>query len=161
MQVIQSLISEIEILQLINIVFCIVLLRISLIDIRLRLIYNRYTGTLFFAGIIIHLMYAQYDAVIWGIICGAILWGIGALHGNGIGGGDIKLACAIGVWIGNAHCILTILIAFLCGGIVALIILLMYGNRAYKFQIPFAPFLTIGTIAVIIWGEYLWQWWII
>lgn len=158
MQDIQSLISVIEIPQLIDITFCIILLRISLIDIRLKLIYNKYTVSLFVAGAIINILHTQYDAVMWGIACGAILWGIGALYGGGMGCGDVKLMCAIGTWIGNEYSMLSIFIAFISGGIAALVLLVLYGNRARHFKIPFAPFLTIGAITVLLWGEELWSW---
>ncbi|HET7813418.1 MAG TPA: prepilin peptidase [Candidatus Baltobacteraceae bacterium] len=68
-----------------------------------------------------------------------------ATRGSGIGFGDVKLGCCIGV-LGAAAAMQVIEAAFIAGGAVALVLLARHGRGARRMEIPFAPFLFAGVV---------------
>jgi prepilin signal peptidase PulO-like enzyme (type II secretory pathway) len=66
-----------------------------------------------------------------------------ATRSHGMGYGDIKLAFALGMWLGWERGLFGLYIGFLCGGIVG-VWLLLSGKARRKSQIAFGPFLLAG-----------------
>lgn len=74
-----------------------------------------------------------------------LLWAI--TKGKGLGFGDVKLAIAIGFLLGISRGFAALIVGFWAGAIVGLIIMAVKGKlSARKMQVPFAPFLVLGTI---------------
>lgn len=71
-------------------------------------------------------------------------------NGNGIGGGDIKLAAAMGFIYGPARMIAVLLIASGLAAIVSLMIAVRQKKAKSRqpLSLPFVPFLSIGSLAV-------------
>jgi leader peptidase (prepilin peptidase) / N-methyltransferase len=65
-------------------------------------------------------------------------------RGKGIGFGDVKFGFLMGLILGFPDVMLGIYIAFLTGGIVA-IILVLWKKKRMKSEVPFGPFLVLGT----------------
>jgi len=92
----------------------------------------------------------------------AILSGIGSAlpyfviilltKGAGMGGGDLKLAFVMGLLLGFPRVFFAHYIAFLLGGMVALL-LLIGGKKRFGQSIAFGPFLVIGTYLLLFWGD--------
>lgn len=79
-----------------------------------------------------------------------------ASHGRWIGGGDVKLAVALGFIAGGfIEVILLLFTASLLGCIVS-IPLLVQGKKSHK--VPFGPFLIIAAALVFFWGESVINW---
>lgn len=78
-----------------------------------------------------------------------------ATRGKGMGFGDVKYACIMGLLLPFPFIIPALYIAFLTGALIALI-LVMEGKKAMKSTIAFGPFLVVGTIVDIFWGMHLW-----
>ena len=78
---------------------------------------------------------------------------------GGMGGGDVKLAALIGLATGFPHVFISLLLAFLAGGLVA-IFLLLVRVRSRKEAIPFAPFLAAAAMVTLVWGEAIYDWWV-
>jgi prepilin signal peptidase PulO-like enzyme (type II secretory pathway) len=76
---------------------------------------------------------------------------------KGIGFGDVKLAGAIGLFLGFKLTILAILLSFFSGAIVGLLLIAL-GKKTMKDPIPFGPFLALGAIASLFFGEYIIDW---
>ena len=76
---------------------------------------------------------------------------------EGMGGGDIKLLGMIGTFIGWKGVIFTIFAASLSGTLVGLIVMLLKGKNL-KFAIPFGPFLSIGAMSYVFFGEKVLFW---
>ena len=76
------------------------------------------------------------------------------LFPKGIGFGDVKLAGAIGLFLGFKLTILAILLSFFSGAIVGLF-LIAIGKKTMKDPIPFGPFLAFGAIFSMFFGEYI------
>lgn len=76
---------------------------------------------------------------------------------EGMGGGDIKLLGMIGAFIGWKGVIFTIFTASVAGTFVGMIFMLLKGKNL-KFAIPFGPFLSIGAISFIFFGDKVMFW---
>jgi leader peptidase (prepilin peptidase)/N-methyltransferase len=78
---------------------------------------------------------------------------------EGMGGGDIKLLAMMGALIGWKGILFTIFISSAVGS-VAGIFLMLRMKKDMKLAIPFGPFLSIGAMAYIFFGEALLEWYL-
>ncbi len=93
---------------------------------------------------------------------GGSLWGVAwAYHRitgkDGMGGGDIKLLAMIGTIVGWQGVIFTIFVSSAVGTIIGMTVMLVKGKNM-KFAVPFGPFLAIGAMAYIFFGERIIFW---
>ena len=72
--------------------------------------------------------------------------------GEGMGMGDVKLAVFMGLFLGYPNIIVAFYVAFIFGAIVG-IILMIFKKAKKKSQIPFGPFLILGTLVAWIFGN--------
>ncbi len=77
-----------------------------------------------------------------------------ASKGQWMGFGDVKLAFAMGLFLGFPEIVTAFLISFFAGGIFGLIAIFLK-RKNLKSEVPFAPFLIIGTFVALFWGEVL------
>lgn len=78
-------------------------------------------------------------------------------NGRWIGGGDVKLAVALGFL--NTSLLGSVLLLFissLLGCLVSLPVLIM--GKSVSHKIPFGPFLIIAAITVFLWGQQMIEW---
>lgn len=75
--------------------------------------------------------------------------------GRGMGFGDVKMAFVLGLFLGPAQALLSLYLAFLTGGIVSIILILWGKKRFFGDTIPFGPFLVIGAIMALFYGEII------
>ncbi len=92
-----------------------------------------------------------------GIFAG-FLFAVSLFVPKGMGGGDVKLALVLGLFLGylsSPDLVLAgMFLSFTIGGVMGLVIMLATkGNR--KMQIPFGPYLAAGSIAAIFFGDRL------
>jgi leader peptidase (prepilin peptidase)/N-methyltransferase len=78
---------------------------------------------------------------------------------EGMGGGDVKLLAMIGAFLGWKAVILTILLSSLIGSISGIAIMVMKG-KDFKYAIPFGPFLSLGAVISLLYGDALIQWYL-
>jgi leader peptidase (prepilin peptidase)/N-methyltransferase len=76
---------------------------------------------------------------------------------EGIGEGDVKLACLIGLVTGWPMVIVALLIGILLGGLVAIVLLLLR-LKGRKDTAPYGTFLAIGPIITLFWGVNIFHW---
>lgn len=98
-------------------------------------------------------------SLIGGAVAGGAFSLIILLYPQGMGWGDAKMAGLIGVVSGIPGALVALLVAVLSGGLVA-VLLLALGQRTRKQSIPFGPFLALGAIAALLWGQELWCWYL-
>ena len=72
--------------------------------------------------------------------------------GEGMGMGDVKLAVFMGLFLGHPNIIVAFYVAFIIGAIYG-IILMIFKKAKKKSQIPFGPFLILGTLVAWFWGS--------
>ena len=78
---------------------------------------------------------------------------------EGMGGGDVKLLAMIGAFLGWKAVILTIFLSSFIGSIIGITVMLIKG-KDFKYAIPFGPFLALGAVISLFWGENLINWYL-
>ena len=76
---------------------------------------------------------------------------------EGMGGGDVKLLAMIGAWMGWRGLLFIILLSSLTGTVIGSISLLA-ARKGLKAKIPFGPFLSLGALIYLFWGQELKFW---
>ncbi len=79
--------------------------------------------------------------------------------GKGMGLGDIKYAVPMALLLGWPRILVGLFLAFILGGIVAMG-LIIAGRKKFGQIVPFGPFLVVATAIALIWGEFLYTWYI-
>lgn len=82
---------------------------------------------------------------------------IALISRGGMGGGDVKLAALLGLYLSPQNTGVALFLAFMIGGIVALF-LLVARIKGRKDAIPFGPYLALGAIIAELMGERLLAW---
>jgi leader peptidase (prepilin peptidase) / N-methyltransferase len=140
---------------LVGALFCCVLVAISAIDLRHRIVPNRIV--LPATAIALPVQTLLHPSPEWALAAlGASLFLFLAVlaYPAGMGMGDVKLALFMGAVLGKA-----VAVALMVGMIAALVpgiyLLVRHGSKARKMAIPFAPFLAFGAIVALFWGDAL------
>ena len=154
----------------------------SLIDIRLRIIPDELNIILVFLGIGRVLLESPHLVAFQGTFvpsyallfgAGSNIWSnhlLGALvgfamffllvlvtKGRGMGMGDVKLALALGVFLGWPDIILAIVFAFIIGSVYGLAAIAL-GRERMKSAVPFGPFLALGAMILVLFGNDILSW---
>lgn len=91
------------------------------------------------------------------LIAGGIFLIIVILSKGGMGGGDVTLIGALGFIVGIKYIILTIFLSFVIGGLIS-VFLLATKLKTRKDPVPFGPFIVLGFMITLFWGEMLIEW---
>jgi leader peptidase (prepilin peptidase)/N-methyltransferase len=138
-----------------------VLIPISIIDLKLRIIPNTLQLFAFCVGIV---AFAAFDTASMPerLIAAAGAFGVflltSLLWPGGMGMGDVKLAGVMGLYLG-VSVIPAIMIALLTGAVVGVMIMTRTGVReGRKLAVPFGPFLAFGAVCGLWFGPELIGW---
>lgn len=93
------------------------------------------------------------------LIGGFFLMLIIITRGKGMGGGDVKLGAFIGLVLGFPLGILAIMLSFITGAIYA-VFLIFLGKKKFGENIAFGPFLVLGSLIVLFWGNQIINWYV-
>jgi leader peptidase (prepilin peptidase)/N-methyltransferase len=135
--------------------FCALLVAVSATDLEHRIIPNRIV--LPGAAVVLAAQTALHPSPEWALgalgASGFLL--IAALaYPAGMGMGDVKLALLMGAMLGR-----TVGVALMLGMVIALlpsiVLLARHGAAARKMGIPFGPFLALGAVVALFWGDRL------
>ncbi len=113
----------------------------------IALIYNIFTGSLL-NSVIAVVVSAGFFFCIWAIS-----------RGRWLGFGDVKLAFLMGIFLGFPNILTALFFAFLIGSIVGLILIALK-KKKMKSEVPFGPFLVLGTFVGLFWGEKIIHWYL-
>jgi leader peptidase (prepilin peptidase) / N-methyltransferase len=80
-------------------------------------------------------------------------------RGRGMGYGDVKLAAFIGLMSGFPLVLVALLVGIVVGGLAAVILLVSRAVKSRKAAIPYGPFLAVGAMVALIWGDKIFHWW--
>jgi leader peptidase (prepilin peptidase)/N-methyltransferase len=78
---------------------------------------------------------------------------------EGMGGGDVKLLAMVGAFLGWKAVVVTIIFSSFIGSIVGVAVMLWKG-RDLKYAIPYGPFLSLGALIALFYGEGLIVWYL-
>ena len=139
-------------------VFAAVLIWLSYLDLRDGLLYDAITIPFALLGLVPVLagLISLREALIGGTLCGVLFYCLYILARGGLGGGDVKLAAGLGVWLGWEAAVIALWIAFMMGGVAAAL-LLITGRRGRHDGIPFGPFLAVGGYIAFVAGMQIWR----
>ncbi|MCK9442993.1 MAG: prepilin peptidase [Tissierellaceae bacterium] len=97
---------------------------------------------------------------IGGLVLSSLLFvAIIFLSKGGMGEGDVTLIASLGFILGVKYIFLTIFLSFILGAIIS-ILLLLFKIKGKKDPIPFGPFIILGFMITVYWGEQLLNWYI-
>ncbi|MFQ5449783.1 MAG: prepilin peptidase [Nitrospinaceae bacterium] len=140
---------------LIYVIVCPALLVITVIDARHKIIPDKIT----LPGMVFGLAAGTYLVGIWASLLGFLVGGglfylVAVLSRGGMGGGDIKFIAAAGALLGWKKILLIIFLGAVLGSIAGLAWMVVK-KKGRKSQIPFGPFLAVGTLIAIFFGDEL------
>lgn len=113
-----------------------------------------YLNFAFYLPAWVNRLFASYVGLLVG---GGLLYLIAWISRGGMGGGDIKLAAALGTFLGWEKTLVMLGLSFFMGGIIG-VILLLSGKKKRRDPIPFGPFIAAGSFLVIVFRETLLAW---
>jgi len=100
------------------------------------------------------------DSLLGAILGGGILLLVG-IFGKiifkkpAMGGGDVKLAAMIGVFLGWQQILLVLFLSFLIGAVIGTTVELIKGTLSKRRQIPFGPYIALSGILAVFCGQEL------
>ena len=137
--------------------FVAALIALAAIDLDLKLLPNKIVYPLAVYGVIATVLVDRDDLVenlIAGAAAFAFLLAAVVAYPRGMGMGDVKLAGAMGLYLGLSV-IPALLVAFLSGSLVGVAILAREGRAGRKKAVPFGIFLALGGIVGVLAGPEL------
>jgi leader peptidase (prepilin peptidase) / N-methyltransferase len=145
-----------------QLIFLSVLLTASLVDLHDRIIPNETVLFGLGAGALLQLLSpaGTWLQHLYGAAFGfGILLLLALLYKGGMGMGDVKLAAVIGWFLQWPLVGMGLLLAFLAGGLVSLLLLVL-GRISRKDHVPFGPFLAGGAVVAAVWGSEILNWYL-
>jgi leader peptidase (prepilin peptidase)/N-methyltransferase len=145
-------------------VFVFALIALTFIDFDTQLLPDDITLPLLWLGLLfnLHAGFTDLESAVIGAMAGylmlwSVFWLFKLIRGKeGMGYGDFKLLAAIGAWFGWKLLPAVILLSSTLGAIIG-IALIVLTKRSKEVPIPFGPFLAIGGIAALFFGQQLSQ----
>lgn len=145
-----------------SLVFCWLLIAMTMIDADTQLLPDDLTLPLLWCGLLINLpgTFATLPDAVVGAAAGymalwLVYWAFKLITGKeGMGYGDFKLLAALGAWMGWTMLPAIILISSVVGAIVG-IVMIMAKNLGRDTPLPFGPYLAAAGLVTLIWGKQL------
>lgn len=142
--------------------FSLALITLTFIDFDTQLLPDDITLPLLWLGLLFNLIggFVDLKSAVLGAIAGyLILWSVYWLFKivtkkEGMGYGDFKLLAAIGAWFGWQLIPAVILLSSILGTVIGVALILFRGKTGGT-AIPFGPFLALGGIAALFFGQQL------
>ena len=133
------------------------LILISLIDYKTQIIPDGLVGVIAVSGALYNLLYVPHgviDMLLGAAVGFAVMLAIFVISRGGMGGGDVKLSAAVGLWLGVEGTPLFLLLAFITGGVISLL-LLVSGIKSKGDAVPFGPFLCLAAFVTVLYQPFL------
>ncbi len=144
-------------------IFVILLITIFIYDLKYYLI----PDILVIPGIVLAALFSLVNlkntfgnALTGAAICGGIFLILALLsQETWMGWGDVKLGIFIGFLMSWPTAIIGLFLSFVLGAIVG-VALIIFHKKKMKSAVPFGPFLVISAFIVLLWGDYLFNWYL-
>jgi leader peptidase (prepilin peptidase) / N-methyltransferase len=110
---------------------------------------------------IAYLAYAfSLTAILTHVLSGLLAFGFffflfAITKGRGMGFGDVMLVFLLGLILGFPNIAIALYISFLSGAVFSLILIAIGSKRIRHDTIPFGPFLVLGTLVSLFWGNQI------
>ena len=98
--------------------------------------------------------------ILMAILIGGFFMGLIIItKGKGMGGGDVKLGAFIGLMLGFPQSLLALVLSFILGALLSLV-LIVTKKKHFGQSIPFGPFLVLGSLISLFWGNQIIDWYL-
>ena len=150
-----------------NFLFLAILIAITFIDIDFKIIPDELNLIGFILGIIYSFFRPDYtviDALLGATVGAGFLFLIGYLYFKikdieGLGFGDVKLMASVGTYLGWFGSLFTIFFGSLVGAVVGITVAYLKREKDKgKYEIPFGPFLALGAVVYLFFGDKIREW---
>jgi leader peptidase (prepilin peptidase) / N-methyltransferase len=149
-------------------ILCSALVVITFIDLDFQIIPDAITlpgiligivaGSLLMPDPFIRYSLLGFKASVTGLLTGGgLFYAIAILSRGGMGGGDIKMMAMVGALMGWKSVLLTIFLGSLTGAVFGIFLMISQG-KGRKTKIPFGPFLALGTVITLFYGQEIFSW---
>jgi leader peptidase (prepilin peptidase)/N-methyltransferase len=138
------------------------LVAVTLTDIERRVIPNAILGVSAVAGLLLAAATdpaSMPERLLAALAGGTVLLAAALAYPRGMGMGDVKLVAVMGIYLGRALGP-ALLVAFAAGSLAGAVLLVRHGAEARKRAIPFGPFLALGGVVGLLWGDQLVGWYL-
>ena len=138
------------------------LISVTFIDYKYMIIPNKITYSLIVISLFSAIIFDYitiFQSLLGIVIPSLLLLIVAFIFKGGMGMGDVKLAAAIGGFLGWAYTLAGIFLGSLLGSIIGLS-LMGLGIIGRKTRIPFGPFICIGSVIMIFFGDILFNWYL-
>jgi leader peptidase (prepilin peptidase) / N-methyltransferase len=133
--------------------FCAVLVALSVIDARHRIVPNRIVVPAAAIALVAHTAIDPSLAwVTWALVAAGGLFLVVLAHPKGLGMGDVKLALLLGAVLG-ASVTVALMIGLFAALVPAAVLVSRHGATARKMGVPLVPFLALGAIVALLFGD--------
>lgn len=135
------------------------LLMMTATDFEQHLIFNETTAALSLLGLV-HAGYLAWNAgtpsvlfvrLFAALAAGVVFFLLALLTRGGIGGGDVKLMAALGLWLGPDRLLTVSAVGFVLGGLAAFF-LLVVKKKSRKATFAYGPYFTLTALVVLLTG---------
>jgi leader peptidase (prepilin peptidase) / N-methyltransferase len=137
-------------------VFTCFMLVIGIIDLETTDVYVKTTICGLIAGIIFVIAGHFYGLPVLTYIYGGVLGGgiitIIILLTHGMGWGDVEICLLAGIFLGLKLTVVMLLFSFVLGGVIG-VLLILTKKKTRKDYIPFGPFIALGAIGALMFGQ--------
>jgi len=129
---------------------------------RLRLSSEQFAKILLDSGMVTERLKFAASGFGMAIVCGFLtalffLLLLIITRGRGMGAGDVKLGFLIGLACGVPLVLVSLFSSFFLGAVVSLILVALR-RRKFGQTIPFGPFLSLGTVSALVFGQQIIDW---
>jgi len=149
-------------------IFCSVLVVITFIDLDFQIIPDRITlpgiGIGLIAGALLmpdpfvrYTLLGIKSSIIGFLAGGGLFYAIAVLSRGGMGGGDIKMMAMVGALMGWKSVLLTTFLGSMTGAVIGIFLMISKG-KGRKTKIPFGPFLGLGSLITLFFGQEIFNW---
>jgi leader peptidase (prepilin peptidase)/N-methyltransferase len=151
-----------EVALALGLVLCALLVVITLTDLEQRVIPNAIVGI---GAVVAIVAIAATDPgdlgerALAAAVAGGFLLLVALAYPRGMGMGDVKLVAMMGLYLGRAIAP-AVLIGFAVGALVGLAMIARHGAAARKRAIPFGPFLALGGVIGLWFGDDMVDWYL-
>lgn len=138
--------------------FCWVLVVITRTDLEHRLIPD--TVVLPAAVGVLALRTVDDPSLEWGLSAlgaGLVLFLIALVYPGGLGMGDVKLSAFLGAGLG-IFVVIAMFVGFFIAFVPAAVLFARHGKEARRSAIPLGPFLALGGVIALFWGDAILDW---
>ena len=139
-----------------------ILVVVSFIDLEHQIIPDEIVVFSLIVGIILNIIsrdVSLLSSAIGFFAASGILLLLAIITKGGMGGGDIKLMAAVGLFIGTGPVLLGLFLSFIIGGIISFL-LILFKLKGRKDYIPFGPFLSLGSLISALFYNEIIYWYI-